>query len=218
MPFRILNDEQKFGRWSWISYEFTTWPEDPRAESQKVIPESIAVGSKLRGSERGKILNPLIRESLREADDRRESLALLRPKELEITATLKSASEIAEEARKHTELAAQLSIFDKTAKPLTPCPASFSVRWKDFEGKKHRHECDDWETSSAYSRFCSLHGHAKAVETIKQKYEEQYFRAGLALAFSTHSRRNIEFSDKNQWLLVGLIRIDNDPQGDLLLG
>lgn len=210
-------DDQKFGRWNWISYEYTTWPNDPRRESQKVVPESIIVKNKLKESERQKILNPLVRDSFRQADERRESLTLLRPTHLEINAVQKSAAEIEEEERKHAELAAQLSLFDQTAKPLTPCPVSFTARWVDVDGKKHRHDCDDWETSSAYSRFRSNYGHAKAIEEIKSKYEEQYFEAGLALAFSTHSRRNIEFGSENQWLLVGLIRLNKDAQTDLLL-
>ena len=218
VPFRILGDDQKFGRWSWITYKFTTWPKDPRSESQKVVPESISVGAKLKESERQRILNPLVRASFRQADEKRESLTLLRPQKIEITAALKSQSEITEEEEKHAELAAQLSMFDKTAKALTPCPASFSARWTDFDGNEHRHDCDDWETSSAYSRFRRMYGHEKAVEELKQKYEEQYFRAGLALAFSTHSRRNIEFGKTNQWLLVGLVRLNEDLQTDLLLG
>ena len=50
---------------------------------------------------------------------------------------------------------------------------------------------------------------------IKEKYEEQYLKAGLALAFSTHKRRNVEHGTTNQWLLVGMLRINDEPQKSL---
>lgn len=115
-------------------------------------------------------------------------------------------------------LADQLSFFDKEAKRLEPCPVQFSAKWVDQDGTRGNHECDDWETSTAYNRFEREYGHKKAISTIKSKYEDQYFNAGLAMAFSTHSRRNVTHGTKNQWLLVGLIRLDEDKQGDLLLG
>lgn len=218
VPFRILNDNQKFKRWSWISYRFSTSPDDSRPESQKVVPESITVGSELKKSERARFLNPLIRESFEDADSRHESLTLLRPKALTILYEEKSESELANERTKHADLAAQMSLFDKTAKPLEPCPIQFTAKWVDSSGKTRKHECDDWETSSAFFRFRKNCGQQKALETLKEKYEQQYFNAGIALAFSTHSRRNVEHGTKNQWLLVGLIRLDDYAQRDLLLG
>jgi len=54
-----------------------------------------------------------------------------------------------------------------------------------------------------------------AIKYLKEKYEEQYLSAGLVLGFSTHSRRNIENATSNQWLLVGLIRLDETTQTQL---
>lgn len=218
VPFRILADNQKFKRWDWISYRYTTSPDDKRAESQKVVPESVEVGGQVRRNERSRILNPLVRSSFAEANEKNESLTLLRPLELEITHEEKSDSELDSERAKHAELAAQLSLFDNEAKPLEPCPVQFSAHWVDQKGKRRKHECDDWETSTAYMRFEREYGHNEALSIIKSKYEVEYFNAGLAMAFSTHSRRNKTFGMDNQWLLVGLIRLDETAQGDLLLG
>ena len=217
VPFRILNDIQKFRRWDWIEYLYTTSPNDKRWESQKVIPDSLVVGKQVKKSERAPFLNPLVRESFEDAERRGESLVMLRPSKLEITWVEKSEREIANERAKHADLANQMSFLDKTATPLEPCPMQFSARWKGNDGKYHRHECDDWETSTAFNRFEREYGSQKALEFIRAKYEDEYFKAGLALVFSTHSRRNVTHGTKNQWLLVGLIRLDVDPQADLLL-
>ena len=149
---------------------------------------------------------------------------MIRPKKLEIKWTEKSESKISVERAKHAELAAQMSFidaqmsfFDATAMPLEPCPVQFSVRWQDNKGMDRHHECDDWETSTAFNRFERVYGRERAFDIIRTKYEDEYFKAGLALAFSTHSRRNTTFGTKNQWLLVGLIRLNIDNQTDLLL-
>ncbi len=217
VPFRILNDSQKFKRWDWIKYEYTTSSDDRRAESQKVVPESLTVGGKIKPGERTKLLNPLVRASFADADSRDESLTILRPETIEIKWVEKSAREVADERDKHAELANQMSFFDKTAKPLEPCPLQFSVRWRDGDGNHHNHECDDWETSTAFNRFERNYDRQRAIEILREKYEEEYFSAGLVLAFSTHSRRNVTYGARNQWLLVGLIRLDLNPQDDLLL-
>lgn len=217
VPFRILNDSQKFRRWDWIEYEYTTSPDDQRWESQKVIPETLVVGDKVKRSERAAFLNPLVRESFEESDRRGESLTMLRPTTIDIECANKSDNEIADERAKHADLAAQMSFFDETAKPLEPCPVQFTAHWRDPDGKNRQHECDDWETSTAYNRFERLFGPQRAVEIIKEKYEDKYFKSGLALVFSTHSRRNVTHGANNQWLLVGLVRLDFDHQSDLLL-
>lgn len=215
VPFRILSETQQFNRWNWINYRYVKSKEDPRIESQKVIPESLTLGGVVKRSERANFLSPLIRASFTDADSRRESLTLIRPKTLRLEAIRKTNAELAYEAVMHGELANQLSMFDATAKPLVPCAMRFVAKWQDQDGGCHNHECDDWETSAAFNRFSRTYGDQRAVEILKQKYEDEYFGAGLVLGFSTHKRRNAEFGTSNQWLLVGMIRLDHSEQPSL---
>lgn len=215
VPFRILNDSQKFQRWSWIKYNFVASKIDARVESQKVLSESLIVSGKLKPNERARFLNPLVRYSFAEADRRNESLTMLRPQSLEILAFEKTEREIASERVKHAALVQQLSFLSEPATPLEPCPVRFVARWRDNEGSIRRHACDDWETSAAFSRFERHYGRNGAIEVLRRKYEEEYFQAGLVLVFSTHSRRNVTKGMKNQWLLVGMVRLDHDSQRDL---
>lgn len=217
VPFRILQSDQKFKRWNWINYSYTTSIRDRRIESQKVLPESLSVSGSVKKSERARFLNPLVRSSFEEANSKNESLTMIRPAQFEIIPFEKTSREIEIERQKHAELANQLSMFDSTARPLKPCPVRFVARWKDMEGNERRHSCDDWETIAAFNRFERNYNRKKAIEDIKYKYEEQYFRAGIVLTFSTHSRRNVTNGTPNQWLLVGVVRLDFDTQGDFLL-
>ena len=218
VPFRILDGAQKFRRWDWIKYDYVPGRHDKRKESQKVDANSLEVIGSIKRSERAAFLNPLIRSSFAEADEKGESLTLLRPKKIRLDYKEKSLSDLQEETRKHEELANQLSLFDKTAEPIKPCPMQFILHWTDEDGKNRRHENDDWETSAAYNRFERMYGHDVAITTLKKKYEEDYFKAGLALGFSTHSRRNVTYGTDNQWLLVGLIRLNIVTQDDLFIG
>ena len=169
----------------------------------------------MKPGERAQFLAPLLRGSFAEANSKRESLTLIRPKSIVLSAIVKSDEELADEAMKHKALSDQLSLFDQTAEPLKPCRMRFVVNWKDQNNAPHRHECDDWETSAAFNRFEHEHGEKRAVEILKEKFEAQYFSAGLVLGFSTHSRRNVEYDTVNQWLLVGLIRLDETSQGQM---
>lgn len=218
VPYRILEGAQKFSRWDWIKYEYVDGKDDKRVESQKVLANSLEVTGSIKRSERANFLNPLIRPSFEEANQRGESLTLLRPQKIILNHREKTFDELRDETRKHQELANQLSLFDPTAKPLKPCPMQFILNWVDQDGKKRQHENDDWETSAAYNRFERMYGHDEAITILKRKYEEEYFNAGLALGFSTHSRRNATYGMDNQWLLVGLVRLDVVSQDDLFIG
>lgn len=218
VPFRILKEDQKFGRWQWIEYDFVKPKEDRRRESQKVLSNTLRATTQMKSSERADFLAPFVYGSLAEADSANDSLALVRPVEVQLTAKPKSVAELAEETEKHRLLASQLSLLegDEATEPLKPCRMQFTVQWKDQYGKSHRQECDDWETSAAFNRFEPLYDETRAIQFLKQKYEEQYFKAGLVLGFSTHKRRNVENNTRNQWLLVGLIRLDETTQSSLL--
>lgn len=172
----------------------------------------------MRPSERADFLAPLVKGSLREADASRDSLTLVRPKAVRLEAIAKSDQELADETLKHRALAAQLSLLeeDEQVQPMTPCRMQFDLHWQDQDGKSHKQECDDWETVAAFNRFERQYGETKAISYLKEKYEDAYFKAGLVLGFSTHSRRNIEYATRNQWLLVGLIRLDETQQQSLL--
>jgi len=203
VPFRILQDSQKFKRWSWIEYDFTSPKDDQRSESQKVVPESIQVVGTLKTNERAKFLAPLIRESTKEAEARNETLTLIRPDSLNLSWNRKTTSEIEDERRKHAALANQWSLFDQSAKPLTPCPYKFSFQWRSRLGTSHQHTCDDWETSTAFAnRLRSLGSESSALTSLKTTYEEDYLSKGIAFALGTHSRW------ERTWLLVGILRLD----------
>ncbi|MBP7648879.1 MAG: hypothetical protein KA085_08830 [Phenylobacterium sp.] len=206
-----MEDAQKFGRWNWIDYNFTSPAHDGRRESQKVVPETITVGTKLNVNERSRLASALTRESVEEAASRQETLTLIQPADVTFSWKRKSDSELDDERRKHADLVRQISMFDSPAAPLEPCPFAFSFRWKSMFGKTHSHTCDDWETATAFSRRRDRLGEVDALKSLKDTYEQDYLRKGMRFALGTHSRRD------QQWLLVGVLRVDEQTQQELPL-
>lgn len=212
VPFRILSEGQKFGRWHWLNYDYTPPASDARTESQKVVPESIKVGAKLKQGERSRIACALTRESVREAEAKGETLALIKPEALSFSWRAKDGAELSAERRKHAHLANQSSLLNSTVRPLNPCPYEFRFQWKTAAGATHNQICDDWETSTAFFRRRTSSGSdAAALESLRQTYEQDYFARGMRFTVGTHSRR------AKQWLLVGVLRVDDSEQTELAL-
>lgn len=212
VAFRVLDDEKQFRRWDRLSYRFTTPSDDRRRESQKVDPESIAITGSLSSSERSRIARLLTRQCQRHAESLGESLTLVRPSKMDLSWKRKSDDAMERERQKHGALTAQLSVFQQQVQPLDPCPYTFRFAWTDESGVARRHTCDDWETSTAFfRRRASLGSEAEALASLKSTYEDDYAKRGVRFALGTHKRR------QNQWLLVGVLRVDESVQTELLL-
>jgi len=211
VSFRILEDAQKFGRWSWIEYEFIPPKNDDRKESQKVQDNSISVVGKASQSTRQNALQRLTYESFKKPEENEESLTLIRPSRSNFFWKERSLAELTEASTKHAKVANQMSFFSNDAKPLPQCPYDFYFRWTDEFGKVGTYKCDDWETSATFfNRRRMMASEDLALESMSKTFNEDYPDKGMVLAFSTHSRRNW------QWLLVGILRSD-PPKSDLLI-
>jgi hypothetical protein len=78
--FRHLKGDSSFKRWDWVSFHYARPTHDVRLESCRVHEESLKVVGKLPKSEQAGFLNPLVLPSISVAVERRQSLALIRPK------------------------------------------------------------------------------------------------------------------------------------------
>jgi len=211
VSFRILEDAQKFKRWSWIEYDFVKPSDDERKESQKVQDKSIIVVGQAKIKDRAKSLESLIFRGFEKPEEKLDSLTLIRPTKSEFIWKRKDPEKLAKQAQKHATMANQMSLFSNDAQPMAQCPYSFHFRWEDENGKVWNSTCDDWESSATFfQRRRSLGSEQAALDSMSETFNQEYPSKGMAFAFSTHSRRNW------QWLLVGILRADI-PTEDLLL-
>ncbi len=208
-PIRFRQLEDKFRRWHWIEYKWHRAHGDKRSESRNVDNETLRTLHPLRPAERARFLTPLIRTSTDEAVERKESLTIIRPTNVNFSWEEKTTEEIAAERRGFSNAARQTSFFDSELKVLNPCPYKFFFEYTSADGKGHRNFCHDWETSAAFHNLSRSHSATDALKHLSNEYNHRYPQAGMAFAMGTHSQR------PTQWLLIGVLRLDEEKQASL---
>lgn len=206
--FRHLQGEQKFKRWELLEYIPETPNDDKRCESRRLHENSIKRLNKMPERERPQFFSKFITKSISEAAQAGKSLTLIRPEKVKFICRKKSVEEFEAENLNRSKALAQKSLLDDDLEKLEPCPYEFKLRFFDGDGK-HEMECADWETAAAYFNFSAREGEQAAIEHLRKTYEEDYPRNGMVLALGTQKKR------PNQWLLLGIIRLNEPVMSDL---
>jgi len=113
--------------------------------------------------ERAAFLDPLIVESVAQAVDRGDTLALIRPRQARFRWRKKSPAVVAQEKLRYQAAAQQPSFFDKELAAIEPSPFDFRLSFLDATGW-HHHSCSDWETTAAFWRLSKKYGPNIALE------------------------------------------------------
>lgn len=201
--FRQLRDQ--FKRWQWIEYDWIApSSSDRRKESRRVQEDTIQLGDLMPPKERALFLDPILKGSTAEAAAQGMSLTLVRPVSVRFRSKAKTSDQMADERRAYKDAARQKSFLHPDADliALEPCPYAFQFDWTDADGKGHIATCDDWESTAMYYRLQKEMDSSKVLAKMEKTFGEEYPRKGMAFAMGTHSRR------PDQWLLVGVIRLD----------
>jgi len=209
--FRRLKD--KFKRWQWIEYDWIApGAEDRRKESRRVQEDTIKLGKVMPVDERATFLEPILTGSTAEAAAKGMSLTLVRPASVRFRCKAKTSDQIEAERRAYQEAAQQKSFLDADPElmALDPCPYAFHFDWTDSDGKPHKATCDDWETAATFYKRRQTMSVKDALLSLERTFGEEYPNKGMAFAMGTHSRR------PEQWLLVGVLRLDRQKQLSLL--
>lgn len=206
--FRQLKNN-KFQRWQRLKYRWRKPTNDARRESRHVFEDTFEVGDKLPERERPRLLSPLIRASVKEAIAKGESLTLVRPREFKFTWKEKSKQQISEERAAYTAAGKQASFLDDALTKLEPCPFEFRATFRDEAGL-HKPACEDWETTAAFWNLNKRNGPDYALGHLDRMYNHEYQENGMVLALGNMAAR------PQTWLLLGIIRLDDLKQGQLL--
>jgi len=210
--FRRLRGDRRFSRWQWIEYDWRLPSDDKRPESRRIQEDSLVLGNVLSSGRRAGFLAPVIRASTDEAKSKGETLTLIRPISPRFSWRTKTSAQIEDERTAYDAAARQKSFFDAELRALAPCPYEFNFNYKTTDGKSHTATCDDWETAAMFYNLENQFNSAdRALQRMNQVFNVEYPRDGFVFALGTHSRR------PDQWLLVGVIRLDETPQMALAL-
>lgn len=222
MPFRLLSDEQKYPKYTWIEADVEPNNSDFRSESFRPDVSSIKVFPKSKKAdweERRKILfkNKEIytnRAKLVEAAKREEnpiSLALFKPtkiidfvieddsKEWNIKklASLQARSKQLNLFRDEKEIENEFRVVQKV-------PYKFSYSFIDDDGKTSTLMIEDWEIGMLYFNCLrSTNGNEQeAVKKVKKKYFDQFLQRDVYFILGTTLKYH--YVSRNPFIIIGV--------------
>lgn len=204
--FRHLKEENSFKRWDWIDFKYTLPTHDTRAESCRVFEDSIVVDGQLKSQERAAFLNPLVLPSIKVAETRGQSLALLRPLDTRFSYKRKTARQLREERDSYKLAAAQTSLFDDDLAALEPTPYEFKFRFRDSDAP-HEFTNGDWEAHAMFFLGTKRGKTEKEVlDWMDHTFNEDYPKRGMLFAVGNQAKR------PHVWQLLGVLRVDESAQ------
>jgi hypothetical protein len=204
--FRHLADAAAFKRWDWVDFKYLRPTSDRRPESCRVMEDTIQINGRMPTKERPAFLNRLVSPSVRAAEAKGQSLALIRPKNSEFTFKKKKPNEVEEERRTYAEAARQDSFFDERLKALEPSPYEFRFRFEDEAGE-HNYANGDWEAHAMFFNGRKREGSDQAaLDWMSRTFNEEYPSKGMLFCVGNMAKR------PQTWQLLGVLRVDDTDQ------
>jgi hypothetical protein len=217
VPFRLINDEDQFRKWQWISVRIEKSKKDHRAESHKIFVDTIQcdphpLSRDDHWRERRVWLDKVevfhdfaaVQQARKE---RGLTLAIVKPsrvKSLEIKPTAEP-DWTEEEKAKLLQMEQQSDLFNESdassLRQLRKIPYDFHYRYECETSaglKEYRHKLVDWEAGALYWNVHRDHG-AQWEPKFRDKLETDLARKDLMFLVGTIHR----FPD--QWLIASLI-------------
>lgn len=212
VPFRLLKDEQRFPKYTWIEVGVQRRPSDTRPESHHIDPDTIKPLETLPADgfwlERRKVIDPTISPSLcdlmRRYDVDQTSLGIFKPKTIHDLIIKPNTQDWSDKQkgvlfkREH-----QISLFGKDTPDLKLelklLPWSFSYKFDcdDLRCKGHKLSVKDWELGAAYWSWLPKYG-----DETPTKIREKWLDTMCAPDRDTHFIVGTHYPYKT-WLHLG---------------
>ena len=222
IPFRMLKDDQKYKKYTWINVNAERNSKDLRVESYRpetnsitIEPDLLQIKGKTDWRARNKIilknqkiytnLDELIEEAKRD----RKSLAIFKPSRIVDFTIKKEESEWdAKTVESLKNQTAQLSLFDdlkeldEDFRIAQKIPYSFRYVYEDDTGKRHKGMIEDWEIGMLYLNCLSTYGdEKKALEKVRKKYFDEFIQTDIYFFLGTTLRHHF---DRNPFIIIGV--------------
>lgn len=233
LPFRGLEQDQKYKKWQWVELDLERNTSDVRPESYKVLNlESLKIIVQLDTKQnwfkrkeivnKGNIyddLNVLIKKANTENS---LSLATFKPAKIldfmvkevdrewnaEKLATLQAKSQQLSLFQTQDEVKRELELVDKL-------PYKFSYKFEDINGKQSTLMIEDWEIGALYWNCLQncVGDEQKAVQQVKEKYLGFAKDCDILLFLGTTLR--FHGRAKNPFVIIGVFYQKIEPQTGL---
>lgn len=233
VPFRRLDDEERYKKFDWVECALVKARGDPRLESHNPTdPKQLqAVGhidtaDHWRERRRQVLQTAKVHTSLQTLIDGAKantmSLAVFKP--AKITGFVWEEEERHWDQAKVDEMrnrANQGELFPEedwrqTFNLIPKLPYSFSYEFEDAEGKKSKLQILDWEIGALFWKCLARHGKNEkvALEKVREKYVDQFWKTDLHFFLGT--TQQFHFVGPNPWVIIGVFPIPHEGQLQLL--
>jgi len=219
VPYRMLELEQKYPKYSWIEAEVTRNTKDFRPETYRPNLSNIVVEpkpKKVNWDERRKTIfkSQEVHTNLQKLRDKARldgtSLAIFKPtKILDFVATATERDWDADKLEILQGLSLQQNLFqtpeeiEEEFKVVRKVPYKFSYKFEDETGKRSTMMIEDWEIGMLYFNCLSrANGNEKeAISKVKEKYLDSFLQRDLHFFLGTTKQfHNIA---PNPFIIVG---------------
>jgi len=220
MPFRKLDFDKKYPKYTWIQVKAERNKSDFRPETYRPIDLSTIVvepkPSKIDWDERRKIVfkNKKIYTNLKELIDKAKSdgtsLAVFKPtKIIDFTVKADERNWDSKKLINLQELSQQLNFFqtpeeiEEEFKVVRKVPYKFSYKFEDDSGKQSTLMIEDWEIGMLYFNCLDRNGdESVAINKISEKYFDKFIKRDLYFFLGTTKQyHNVA---PNPFIIIGV--------------
>lgn len=218
VPYRFLQDDQRFAKYQWIEVDTLKARRDSRPESFNLNVETLKMFEKVSTADgwrkRKEILKPLMRASMcaiknEWEENRSPTLGLFKP--AKITRLILEPDDADWTTEELTALR-QTDLFQKAPKEqLEKIPYSFKYEYtcSDANCTGHTMTCFDWEIGQSFRKWRTDYG-VDWERAFRQRYE-----ADMLHKYDTHFFVGNMHQHPGTWIIVGLFYPPRQTQGDL---
>lgn len=221
MPFRLLNDDQKYPKYTWIEVDAERNTSDFRTESYRPDITTLVVEakpSKANWDERRRIifknktvytnLQTLIAEAKSTA---KTSLALFKPtKILDFVIESDDRDWDPKKLASLQSQSRQLNLFktieeiEEEFRVVQKVPYKFFYRFEDDSGKQSKMMIEDWEIGMLYLNclWRANNDEAVAVSKVKEKYLDSFLKRDLHFFLGT--TKQFHNVSPNPFIIIGV--------------
>jgi hypothetical protein len=205
IPFRHMDFDQRYPRWSIIQAEIERNDKDYREESFRINTSNIKIIRKLDTSnnwhERKSFVLPFKFGSIKHIQEDNKSLGIIKPQTIKKYYCKPTEREW---SPRQQAVQDQLDLFEESV-DLEKIPYQFAYEFTDEAGEKHKYSISDWEIMQLY-RNCRDNSQAntedareqESLDKVRQKLEG--FIKNNDLHFIVGNLKNY----KNSFMIIGL--------------
>lgn len=232
VPFRRLDEGEKYKKYDWIECRLKQRTADPRPESfhpvdQREFSPVGHIDTRDNWRERRQIIlhrarvYDLLSELISDANSHRTSLAVFKPTKLsDFIWEDEDPCWDEDKVRQMREDNSQRDLFDeevwkKTFRVVDKLPFSFSYRFSDASGRQSELQILDWEIGALYWK-CLRRSNGRtreALEKVRAKYLDEFRKTDLHFFLGTTQRWHGVAA--NPFVIVGVFPAPYDQQLEL---